>query len=117
MNVPTNMSFMQLKVLNLNRNQELSHFTFGYCPIMEILSLSYCSFIMVKSLIGCPNLREFDVSFNNIQNLEGFLNIVKDNHEIRIIRCNDNPFYRDTSIDPYIKRVLPLVERVNGNAV
>ena len=92
MNVPLGLSYLQLKILNLNRNQELSHFSLGYCPLLETLSLSYCSFIQIKSLVGAPNLRELDISFNAIQSLDQFLNIIRNNRELRMIRYNDNPF-------------------------
>lgn len=41
--LPTNLSFAQLKVLNLNRNQDLQTLHMGYCPLLETLSVSYCS--------------------------------------------------------------------------
>ena len=34
---PPNLSFALLKVLNLNRNQDLSQLALGYCPLLEIL--------------------------------------------------------------------------------
>jgi Leucine-rich repeat (LRR) protein len=64
--IPHNLSYMQLKVLNLNRNQDLTLFSLGYCPLLESLSLSYCSFNQLKSLVGAPNLRDLDLSFNSI---------------------------------------------------
>ncbi len=119
MNVPPNLSYMQLKILNLNRNQDLSHFAMGYCPLLENLSLSYCSIIQVKSLIGAPNLREFDCSFNSVQSLDQLLNSMRGNRELRNLRFNDNSFSnnKDQQFDKYLKRIFPLIERVNGNAV
>jgi Leucine-rich repeat (LRR) protein len=64
----------------------------GYCPMLENLSLSYCSLIQVKSLVGAPNLREYDCSFNSVQSLEHLLNSLKNNHELRTLRFNDNTF-------------------------
>ena len=119
MNVPPGLSFLQLKILNFNRNQDLSHFSLGYAPLLETLSLSYCSFIQVKSLVGAPSLREFDISFNSIQSLEQLLNIIRSNRELRIIRYNDNPFSvgKEGVFDTYMKRIYGMAESINGNNV
>jgi len=33
--LPKNLSFPQLKIVNLNRNQDLASVSFGYCPCLE----------------------------------------------------------------------------------
>lgn len=41
--LPKNLSFPQLKIVNLNRNQDLASVSFGYCPCLEQLTASYCA--------------------------------------------------------------------------
>jgi hypothetical protein len=48
--------------------------------------------------------------------METFLEIIKENQQLRIIKFNDNPFNKD-HIDPFFKRLYPYLDRLNGNAI
>lgn len=101
--LPNNLSFPQLKIVNLNRNQDLASISFGYCPSLEQLTASYCA---LKDFGGagaggqeptgnlslCPNLTTLDISFNKIEKLETFLRAFKDNKKLTSVIMNDNVF-------------------------
>ena len=48
--LPRNLSFAQLRTLNLNRNQDLSAVGLGFCPLLDYFSCSYCSINSLGSL-------------------------------------------------------------------
>ena len=48
--LPKDLSFAQLRTLNLNRNQDLAALTLSYCPLLDYLSCSYCSISNLGSL-------------------------------------------------------------------
>lgn len=71
--VPQNLSFAQLRTLNLNRNQDLAALSLSYCPLLDYLSCSYCSISDLGSLKGCPSLNFLDISFNKLESLADML--------------------------------------------
>ncbi|CDW74934.1 adenylate cyclase [Stylonychia lemnae] len=117
--VPKSFSMPQLKILNLNRNQDLHQLSIGYCPLLEQISASYCSLVQIKQLTGCPSLRELDISFNSINSLEAFIQMIRNNINLRMIRFSDNPFSinKDNQFSDIFKRKFVFLERVNGENV
>ena len=89
--LPTNLSFAQLKTLNLNRNQDLQSLHLGYCPLLETLSVSYCSLNELGSMRGCPALSDLDVSFNHLPTLKGLLDVLP-HRRLQALSLNDNLF-------------------------
>jgi Leucine-rich repeat (LRR) protein len=91
---PRNLSLPQLRLLNLNRNQELHALQIGYCPLLESLHVSYCSLTDLASLQLCPSLRDLDVSFNQIQTLPQILKALQWNNSVQFksLNFNDNVF-------------------------
>eukprot|EP00347_Sterkiella_histriomuscorum_P018508 403345246 len=117
--LPKNFAMPQLKVLNLNRNQDLHQLSLGYNPLLEQLNASYCSLVQIKQLSGCPNLREFDVSFNSINSLEGFMQIINSCKQMRNLRFSDNPFSvnKEQIYNQHFKAIFTYLERVNGEQI
>ena len=68
-----------LKVMNVNRNQDLAEVNLGYCPMLDTLSASYCSLKSIGDMASCPNLQQIDVSFNQIQTIECLLKAIYTN--------------------------------------
>jgi internalin A len=75
--MPRGLSFPQLRLLNLNRNQDLKSLSIGYCPLLETLNASYCSLTELGSLQLCPSMKELDVSFNQLPNLPAVLCVLR----------------------------------------
>jgi Leucine-rich repeat (LRR) protein len=80
-----------LRVLNLNRNQELKQLRLGYCPLLEQFSASYCQLSDMGSLKNCPNLIDLDVSFNHLPTLKEFLDCLP-HKNFSSLSFNDNKF-------------------------
>lgn len=89
--LPANLSFPQLKVLNLNRNQDLQTLHMGYLPLLETLSVSYCSVNQVGTMSGCPSLSEIDLSFNHIPSLKTLVDCLP-HWNLTTLKFNDNLF-------------------------
>lgn len=90
--LPINLSFPQLKTLNLNRNQDLSALTLSYCPLLDYISCSYCSLTSLGTLSGCPSLTFLDVSFNKIESLDSLLRSLHLCKNLQSIVYKDNLF-------------------------
>lgn len=91
---PKSVSLPQLRLLNLNRNQDLHALHLGYCPLLESLSISYCSLNDLGSLALCPSLKDLDVSFNQLPTLPSVLKALQHNNktQFKAISFNDNVF-------------------------
>lgn len=89
--LPTNLSFAQLKVLNLNRNQELSTLHLGFCPLLEQLAVASCNLNEIGHLKGCPQLTELDVSFNHLPSLKALVDCLP-HRNLTSLKFNDNLF-------------------------
>lgn len=63
----------------------------GYCPLLESLTVSYCSLNEVGSMSGCPSLQELDLSFNHIPSLK-FLVDCLPHRDLVALKFNDNLF-------------------------
>ena len=77
--------------MNLNRNQELSQLNLGFCPLLEQMTVSYCSVHDIGSLKGCPSLLELDVSFNQLPNLKSLIDSLP-HQNLTSLKFNDNLF-------------------------
>jgi Leucine-rich repeat (LRR) protein len=63
----------------------------GYCPLLETLSVSYCSVNEVGPMSGCPSLSEIDLSFNHIPSLKTLVNCLP-HWNLTTLKFNDNLF-------------------------
>lgn len=90
--LPLNLSFPQLKTLNLNRNQDLGKLSLSYCPLLDYISCSYCSLTSIESLHGCPSLTFLDVSFNKIESLDLLLRSLHLCKNLQSLVYKDNLF-------------------------
>ena len=90
--LPQKMSFPMLKLLNVNRNQDLGSLSLDYCPFLEQISASYCSLTSLGDLSGSPNLVQVDISFNKLATLESVVGSLFTNTKVRSLVLNDNEF-------------------------
>lgn len=118
--LPSKLSFPLLKILNLNRNTDLSRLDLYYCPFLEQLSASYCSITQVSCLLGCVNLQTVDLSFNQLPSLESFLAAHWPCGRLTVLTVNDNVFNfniqeeENRDLRRHVRRVFPKLDKFNG---
>jgi|TARA_B110001450_G_C17427127_1_gene402328 Leucine-rich repeat (LRR) protein len=121
--LPQKLSFPMLKILNLNRNQDLAALSLDYCPFLEQVLASYCSIASLGDFAGCPNLQQLDISFNKIASLKTLLQCLFTNVKMVSMLLNDNVF--NFNVPPewqqhygfHFLRIFPALSRLNGEAL
>jgi len=63
----------------------------GYCPLLESLTVSFCSLNEIGSMKGCMSLQEVDVSFNHISQLKILVDSLP-HYNLTTFKFNDNLF-------------------------
>lgn len=109
-----------LKILNLNRNQDLAALSLDYCPFLEQVLASYCSLVSLGDFVGCPNLQQLDISFNKIASLKTLLQSLFTNVKMVSMMLNDNVF--NFNVQPewqehygyHFSKIFPDLSRLNG---
>jgi len=94
--MPKGFSMPMLKLLNLADNK-LVDFRIAYCPMLEVANLRDNMIFNMGPLWGCPTLKSFDVSFNQIQALEAILTAFSMGMFAKLekLKFNDNPFLKN----------------------
>ncbi len=75
----------------------------GYCPLLESLSVSYCSLNEIGSMRGCPELAELDLSFNHIPSLKALIDCLP-HWNLTTLKFNDNLFSQISTDEAFYAR-------------
>lgn len=114
--IPKSFWLPMLKILNLSMNK-LAMFQISYCPMLERISIQDNQVFELSPLWGCPLLKNFDVSFNQLQNIQAILIPFSfgDFSQLQYLKFNDNPFLqkRRRWIEIYVLRIFQKLIEIN----